>query len=105
MKSLFRSTLLLAAMVPYCSAATLAYSTYLRYGFTPKAMTSDAQGNLYLAGNAVVDPLSRTTSALIPKLDPSASRYLYLQYLDSAASDTIVAIAVDPAANLYVTGT
>jgi uncharacterized protein (TIGR03437 family) len=105
MKNLFRSAVLLAAMVPYCSAATLAYSTYLRYGFTPKAMTSDAQGNLYLAGSAVIDPLAGTTSALIAKLDPTASRYLYLEYLDSAASDTIAAIAVDAAGNLYVTGT
>jgi hypothetical protein len=82
-------------LAPYGSGASLAYSTYLRHGFTPSAMTSDAQGNLYLAGRAVSDPLSRTTSALIARLDPTASRYLYVEYLDSAASDTIGAIIVD----------
>ena len=105
MKRLFLSALLLAALIPDCSGATLAYSTYLRYGFAPTAMTSDAQGNLYLAGSAVIDPLSRTTSALIAKLDPTASRYLYVEYLDSAASDTITAITVDAAGTLYVAGT
>ncbi len=87
------------------SAADLAYSTYLRDGFTPTAMTSDAQGNLYIAGSAVTDPISRTTSAVVAKLDPKASRYLYLEYLDSAASDTISGLAIDSAGNLLVTGT
>ena len=102
MKRLFLSALLLAALIPYCSGANLAYSTYLRYGLTPQAMTSDAQGNLYLAGSAVIDPLSGTTSALVAKLDPTASKYLYVEYLDSAASDTVGGIALDAAGNLYV---
>ena len=112
MKRLLLSViLLLGAIIPRVSGATLAYSTYLRYGFKPAAMTSDAQGNLYLAGSAVIDPLSGATSAAIVKLDPTATRYLYLEYFDSAsyfgggASDTIAAIAVDAAGNLYVTGT
>jgi len=96
---------ILAAVIPFCSGADLAYSTYLRDGFTPTAMTSDAEGNLYVAGSAVIDPVSRTTSTVVAKLDPKASRYLYLEYLDSAASDTISAIAVDGAQNLFVTGT
>ena len=72
-----------------CHAADLAYSTYLRYGFTPTAMTSDSQGNIYVAGNAIVDPLSRTTVAAVAKIDPRTNRYSYLEYLDAAASDTI----------------
>jgi uncharacterized protein (TIGR03437 family) len=105
MKRLFLSViLLLAALIPQCSGASLAYSTYLRYGFKPAAITSDAQGNLYLAGSAVIDPLSRATSAVIAKLNPTATQYLYFEYFDSAASDTITAITVDAAGNLYVTG-
>ena len=40
------------ALAPDSFAANLAYSTYLKAGFTPKAMVTDAQGNLYLAGRA-----------------------------------------------------
>src|SRR5258706_9147244 len=105
MKRLLPWALLLAGFIPYCSGANLSYSTYLRYGFTPKAMASDAQGNLYLAGSAVIDPLSGTTSALVAKLDPTASKYLYVEYLDSTASDTVGGVALDAAGNLYVTGT
>jgi hypothetical protein len=34
----------------------LTYSTYLRDGFTPAAITVDASGNIYMAGSAIVDP-------------------------------------------------
>jgi uncharacterized protein (TIGR03437 family) len=84
--------------------ANLAISTYLKDGFTPSAIASDSQGNIYLAGSAVIDPASQTTGALVAKLDPKASQYLYLAYLDSAASDQVSAIAIDGAGNAYVTG-
>jgi uncharacterized protein (TIGR03437 family) len=85
-------------------AANLGYSTYLKDGFTPKAMVSDAQGNLYLAGSAVTDPVSGATAAVAAKLDPHAAGFLYFVYLDSAASDDVRAIAVDGSGNLYLTG-
>ncbi len=84
--------------------AGLSYSTYLRDGFTPKAMTSDSQGNLYLAGNAATDPLSDTSSALVMKIDPKGGSVIYLQYLDSASLGGVSAIVVDSAGNAYVTG-
>ncbi len=96
---------LLAAFIPFCSAANLAYSTYLRDGFTPSAITAEAQGNVYVAGRAVIDPASGAVSAVVAKLDPTASNYLYLEFLDSAASDTISSIAVDALGNLFLTGT
>jgi len=87
-----------------CSAATLAISTYLRDGFTPSAIASDTQGNLYLAGSTVLDPAGSSTGAVLMKLDPKASQCLYLVYFDSAASDHVSAIAADKAGNLYATG-
>ena len=38
------------------AAPVLTYSTYLRDSFQPTAIATDAAGNIYLAGNAVVDP-------------------------------------------------
>ena len=99
-----RSIFVLCASVLPTFAANFSYSTYLRSGFTPTAMTSDAKGNLYLAGRAVIDPASRMMSAVVMKLDPKASQYVYIQYLDSSATDTIGGIAVDAAGNAYVTG-
>jgi hypothetical protein len=97
-------TLVLLALAPDSWAASLAYSTYLKDGLTPNAMVSDAQGNLYLAGTAVTDPLSGATTAVVAKLDPHAAGFLYLAYLDGAASDEVRAIAVDSAGNAYVAG-
>jgi uncharacterized protein (TIGR03437 family) len=91
--------------VPDSVAASLAYSTYLKDGFTPNAMVSDAQGNLYLAGQAVTDPLSGATSAVAVKVDSHASKFLYFVYLDGAGSGTASAITVDSAGNAYIAGT
>ena len=99
-----RLKILLCAAVFPAFAANFSYSTYLRSGFTPTAMASDAKGNLYLAGRAVIDPASRMMSAVVMKLDPKASQYTYIQYLDSSATDTIGGVAVDAAGNAYVTG-
>src|SRR5205807_10422155 len=57
------------------------------------------------AGSATIDTASRTTGALVAKLDAKASQYLYLAYLDSAANDSIAGIAVDSTGNAYVVGT
>jgi uncharacterized protein (TIGR03437 family) len=86
------------------AATTLTYSSYLRDNFTPNAVTTDPSGNIYLAGNTVVDPLSRQTTVLVLKLNPQATRYLYLRYIGGSANDYANAIAVDPAGNVYIAG-
>ena len=100
----FRALLLMAAMVQICSSANLAISTYFKDGFTPAAIANDTQGNVLIAGSAVIDPASGSTGVAVAKLDPKASQYLYLTYLDSAASDQVSAIAVDGAGNTYIAG-
>jgi uncharacterized protein (TIGR03437 family) len=100
-----RSLLFLAALIaPAGFSANLAVSTYLKDGFTPTAIASDSQGNIYLAGNAVIDAASQTTGVAVAKINPKATQYLYLTYLDSAASDQVSAIAVDGAGNAYIAG-
>jgi uncharacterized protein (TIGR03437 family) len=96
---------LAAAFVSVAYPASLSVSTYLKDGFTPAASAADSQGNIYIAGSATIDAASRTTGALVAKLDPKASQFLYLAYLDSAASDTIGGITIDGAGNAYVVGT
>lgn len=100
----FASFLVTAMLAPIASAATLAVSTYLKDGFTPAAIASDAAGNVYLAGSAVTDAASQSMGAVIAKLDPKASQYLYLTYFDSASSDQISAMHVDSAGNAYIAG-
>jgi len=92
------------AIVQTASPAKLAVSTYLKDGFSPAAIAGDAAGNVYLAGSAITDPASQTKGALVAKLDPKASRYLYLTYFDSAANDQVSAIAIDSAGNAYIAG-
>ena len=86
-------------------AATLPFSTYLKDGFTPAAIASDGQGNIYVAGSADIDSTAQTTGALVAKVDGKASQFLYLTYLDSAAGDQVSALAVDRAGNAYIAGT
>jgi uncharacterized protein (TIGR03437 family) len=90
--------------VQTATPANLAISTYLKDGFNPTAIASDSAGDVYLAGSAVIDPKSQTVSAVVAKLDPRASRYLYLIYFDSAANDHLSSIAVDSAGNAYIAG-
>jgi uncharacterized protein (TIGR03437 family) len=70
----------------------LTYSTYLRDSFTPKAIAVDSSGNIYVAGNAIVDPAT------------SQSQYLYVRYLGGSVGDYANAIAVDGTGNAYVAG-
>ena len=101
----FRPVVLALLLFPsLASAANLSYSTYLKDGLTPTAMAADAQGNLYIAGKLVTDAVSGATTAIVAKLDAKASQFLYVAYLDGAASDDVRGIAVDSAGNAYVTG-
>jgi hypothetical protein len=82
----------------------LTYSTYLRDSFTPNAIAADSAGNIYMAGNAIVDPATSQTTVLVVKLNPQASQYLYVRYLGGSVRDFANAIAVDGAGNAYVAG-
>ncbi len=93
-----------AAFVQVAWPASLAVSTFLKDGFVPTAIAADPQGNVYVAGSSIIDPEAQTTGAVVAKVDGKASQFLYLSYLDSAASDRISAIAVDSAGNAYVAG-
>jgi len=95
---------LAAVIVQHATAANLAISTYLKDGFSPTAIASDSAGDVYLAGSAVIDPASQAMGAVVAKLDPKASQYLYLTYFDSAANDQISSIALDSAGNAYMAG-
>src|SRR6476660_4895618 len=98
----FYSGLAFAATAPTFPALT--YSTYLRDNFTPHAIATDSSGNIYMAGNAIVDPSSSQTTVLVMKLNPHASQYLYVRYLGGSVSDNASAIAVDSAGNAYIAG-
>lgn len=82
----------------------LTYSTYLRDSFTPKAIATDSFGNIYMTGNAIVDPATSQSTVLVLKLNPQASQYLYVRYIGGSVRDSANAIAVDAAGNAYVAG-
>lgn len=101
------SLILFSGLVLAATASTfpvLTYSTYLRDGFTPKAIAVDSSGNIYMAGNAIVDPATSQTAVLVVKLNPKASQYLYVRYLSGSVGDYANAITVDGAGNAYVAG-
>lgn len=95
---------MLALSILLFAAPVLTYSTYLRDSFTPKAIAADASGNIFLAGNAIVDPATSQSTVLVIKLNPQTGQYLYMRYIGGSVSDSAYAIAVDGAGNAYVAG-
>jgi uncharacterized protein (TIGR03437 family) len=87
------------------SAADLTYSTYLRDGFTPAAIATDASGNVLVAGAQVIDPLTSQLAMLIAKLNPQGTQYLYTRIISGSVGDLPAGIAVDATGNAYITGT
>jgi uncharacterized protein (TIGR03437 family) len=94
--------LICAATTP--SYPVLAYSTYLRDSFTPRAIATDSVGNIYVAGNAMLDPATLQTTVLVVKLNPQGTQYLYVRYLGGSVNDSAAAITVDNGGNAYVAG-
>lgn len=99
----FHSSLVFAASASSAFPA-LTYSTYLRDNFTPTAIATDPSGNVYVTGNALVDPSAFQTTVLVMKLNPQATGYLYVRYVGGSVNDQASAIAVDSAGNAYITG-
>ncbi len=97
-------TLGLAIAISANAAPALTYSTYLRDSFQPTAIATDAAGNIYLAGTAVVDPATSQNQVLVVKLNPQGSAYVYVRYVGGSVADSANAITVDAAGNVYVTG-
>src|SRR5271169_997304 len=85
--------------IPLVPTPALTYSTYLRGGFTPKAIATDSSGNVYLAGSGIVDATTTQIAAMVLKLDPKGSRYLYTRWFAGSLTDAASAIAVDSAGN------
>jgi len=86
------------------SAGVLTYSTYLRDGFTPSAVTTDAAGNVYIVGSLIVDASSGQLGPMVMKLNPAGTQFIYTRTLGGSLNDTGTAIAVDSAGDAYVTG-
>jgi len=92
------------ATAPIVPAPQLTYSTYLRDGFQPTAVTTDSTGNVYLAGTVTLDQLAPQTAAMVMKLNSNGSQYIYMRTLGGSLNETAAAIAVDSAGNAYITG-
>jgi len=105
----FRSVavLLFSSLIFGATPATfpaLSYSTYLRDHFTPNGIAVDVSGNIYLAGNVIVDSATAQTTILVLKLNPQASDFMYTRFVGGSVNDNVNAIAVDAAGNAYIAG-
>ncbi|HYW47671.1 MAG TPA: SBBP repeat-containing protein, partial [Bryobacteraceae bacterium] len=97
------------------ASGVLVYSTYLGgTGMdTANAIAVDAVGNAYVVGQTVSSDLPVTGAfqaayggdydAFAGRLSP-AGALVWLSYLGGSAADTATAVALDPAANVYIAG-
>jgi uncharacterized protein (TIGR03437 family) len=88
--------------------AGLTYSTYLSEGFTPAAIAADSGGNVYLAGATAANPgypSAAPSPAIVVKVNPGGTSYVYYRSIGGSAQDSAAGIAVDGAGNAYVVGT
>jgi uncharacterized protein (TIGR03437 family) len=99
------------AAKPVTIDPTLVFATYLGGDFaTANGVAVDSSGNIYLAGDAccgfpVKNALqSSTGSGFIAKFNPSGSSLIYATYFGGSVADSIQALIVDGAGNVYVTG-
>ena len=85
-------------------AQSLTYSTYVRDHYAPIAIAVDSSGNIYVAGNATIDPLTQQIAPMVMKLDPAGQRVIYTRILGGSSGDTAAAIAVDQGGDVYIAG-
>ena len=104
-----RSTLtllLFASSLPAQIPANLPpLSTFLKANSTIQQVATDPNGYIYVCGN--VSPVAANQGSnqiFIGRLDPAASKFIYLTYLTASAATIAGAMTVDAAGNAYIAG-
>ncbi len=97
------------------TGSVLLYSTYLGGNGTDagSAIAVDANGNAYVTGrtfgnfptaNALQSRYGGGGDAFVSKLNPAGDALIYSTYLGGGSGDSATDLALDPAGNVYLTG-
>jgi hypothetical protein len=97
------------------SVPAIEFSTYLK-GRSANGVALDAEGNIYVTGNALSDFAATPgaaqsqfgggdSDAFVMKLNAAGTQIIYATYLGGSGYDSGESITVDAAGNAYVTGT
>jgi uncharacterized protein (TIGR03437 family) len=101
---IFVTSLYFCALPAEASTPAIAYSTYLRDNYTPTAIATDSSGNVYLAGNLLIDPSFNQTTILVLKLDPTGKQYLFTRVIGGSVNDYAYAMTLDTSGNIFIAG-
>lgn len=93
----FRFAGVLFLPASYLACAQITSSAYLRASFAPAGIATDSTGNIYMAGNIVLDPLTNRQGVLVFKLNPQGTQYLYEAYISGSTGENRGCITIDSA--------
>ena len=87
----------------------LLYGTYIDNRVSPKAMTVDARGNVYLTGSATPTReedgrYAFRSDVFVMKLSSTGTKVEYVTYLGGRSIDQAFGIAIDTEGSAYITG-
>ncbi len=105
MRSAFALFLLAFSLSAQVPANLPPVSTFLKANSTIQQIATDAQGYIYVCGNVnPTAPNQDSDQVFVGRLDPAATKFLYLTYLTASAATLADAMTVDAAGNAYIAG-
>jgi uncharacterized protein (TIGR03437 family) len=90
---------------PITASVPPPFSTFLQENVTLQGIGHDAAGNVFVLGTVFDSPIpGHGADLVVARLDASATKVVYLDYLGGSGFDEGRALAVDAQGNAYITG-
>jgi uncharacterized protein (TIGR03437 family) len=101
----FVAAVLFLVTGPVTASVAPPFSTFLQENVTLQGIGHDAAGNVFVLGTVIDSPIpGHGADLVVARLDASATKVVYLDYLGGSGFDEGRALAVDAQGDAYITG-